>query len=174
MYVFICMRPIIRGRLGGPLYGRLRAAQTSVLVRALQEEEELRLLRQGGVLGGGGCGRGHGPPPATGGDASPPNPANPNADMTGRPSPPAAALEKLIAAHVLHRPSDDEKRLLWAAREELVGEPRALPKVLLAVDWGVWNTVGMAATAVAERCRAQVSDSKRWSDAIDPRTISLN
>ena len=57
MYVFICMRPIIRGRLDGPLYGRLRAAQTSVLVRALQEEEELRLLRQGGVLGGGGCGR---------------------------------------------------------------------------------------------------------------------
>ena len=31
-----------------------------------------------------------------------------------------------------------------------------------------------AATAVAERCRAQVSGSKRWSDAIDPRTISLN
>ena len=26
----------------------------------------------------------------------------------------------------------------------------------------------------AERCRAQVSGSKRWSDAIDPRTISLN
>ena len=37
--------------------------------------------------------------------------------------------------------SDDEKRLLWAAREALVGEPRALPKVLLAVDWSVKSQV---------------------------------
>lgn len=31
-----------------------------------------------------------------------------------------------------------------------------------------------AATAVAEQCRAQVSSSTRWSDAIDPRTITMN
>lgn len=31
-----------------------------------------------------------------------------------------------------------------------------------------------AATAVAERCRAQVPNSKRWSDGIDPRTITMN
>ena len=42
---------------------------------------------------------------------------------------------------MLHRPSDDEKRLLWAAREALVDEPRALPKVLLAVDWSVKSQV---------------------------------
>ena len=64
-----------------------------------------------------------------------------HADDPPPPPPPAAALEKLIAAHVLHRPSHDEKRLLWAAREALVGEPRALPKVLLAVDWSVKSQV---------------------------------
>ena len=31
-----------------------------------------------------------------------------------------------------------------------------------------------AATAVAERCRAQVSSSTRWSDAIAPRTTTMN
>lgn len=31
-----------------------------------------------------------------------------------------------------------------------------------------------AATAVAERCRAQVTTSKRWSEALDPRTIKFN
>ena len=31
-----------------------------------------------------------------------------------------------------------------------------------------------AATAVAERCRSQVTTSKRWSEALDPRTIKFN
>jgi hypothetical protein len=57
------------------------------------------------------------------------------------PPPPPTGLDRLIAAHVLHRPSNDEKRLLWAAREALVGEPRALPKVLLAVDWSAKSQV---------------------------------
>ncbi|MEO0494913.1 MAG: DUF4129 domain-containing protein, partial [Actinomycetota bacterium] len=31
-----------------------------------------------------------------------------------------------------------------------------------------------AATVIAEECRAQVPSTKRWGDALDPRTISLN
>ena len=57
------------------------------------------------------------------------------------PPPPPTGLDRLIAAHVLHRPSADEKRLLWVSREALVDEPRALPKVLLAVDWSVKSQV---------------------------------
>ena len=62
------------------------------------------------------------------------------ADEPPLPPPPfhgdRAALDRALDAHALHLPSQDEKRLLWAARDVLTDRPRALPRVLLAVDWG--------------------------------------
>ncbi|MCH1451645.1 MAG: hypothetical protein L7U66_07560, partial [Acidimicrobiales bacterium] len=58
--------------------------------------------------------------------------------------------------------------------EELAAAVTTLRYAKLSDPTSVSHEAERAATAVAERCRAQVSGSRRWSDAIDPRTISLN
>ncbi|KAH8055401.1 phosphatidylinositol kinase [Aureococcus anophagefferens] len=45
-------------------------------------------------------------------------------------------LSRLLAEHVMHALTEDECRLLWAKREVLASNPKALPKFLLTVNWG--------------------------------------
>ena len=82
------------------------------------------------------------------------------------PSPAETPMEFASRALQHHRAS-------WPV-DELAAAITTLRYAKLSDPNSVSHEAERAATAVAERCRAQVSGSKRWSDAIDPRTISLN
>ncbi len=58
--------------------------------------------------------------------------------------------------------------------EELATAVTMLRYANLSDPTSVSHEAEQAAAAVAELCRAQVSGSKRLSDAIDPRTITMN
>jgi cysteine sulfinate desulfinase/cysteine desulfurase-like protein len=58
--------------------------------------------------------------------------------------------------------------------DELAAAVTTLRYAKLSDPNSVSHEAERAATAVVERCRAQVPSGKRWSDRIDPRTITMN
>lgn len=61
------------------------------------------------------------------------------------------ALEAVLAKDPLVILTQDQKDLVWNSRRELLSVPRALPKVLLSVDWTNMEMSKEAISYVAPR-----------------------